>query len=141
MRFLGVDFGGSRTGLALSDPLGITCSPLGTIREKDEARLVEKILQAVTEESVGMIVVGLPRPLSGGSNAQSEAAVAFKERLESQAPIPVKMWDERFTSRLADRGRERKGGGASRKSEQDAVAACYMLQNFLDSRTYLTEDS
>jgi putative holliday junction resolvase len=141
MRLLGVDFGGSRTGLALSDPVGITCSPLGTVTEKDEDRLIEKILQAVTEHGAGMIVVGLPRPLGGGTNAQSEAAVAFKERLESQAPIPVTMWDERFTSRLADRGHERKGGGASRKGEQDAVAACYMLQNFLDSRTDLTEDS
>ena len=140
MRFLGVDYGGSRTGLALSDPLGITCGPVGTIHEKDEDVLVGRVLEAAVENSVTMIVVGLPRPLSGGSNAQSEAAMAFKERLESKTSIPVKMWDERFTSKLADRGRERKSG-AAHKGEQDAVAACYMLQSYLDSRTQLTEDS
>jgi putative holliday junction resolvase len=134
MRILGVDFGGTRTGLALSDPLGITCSPLGTIREKDENLLVEKIVVVVREQEVGTIVVGLPRPLKGGTNAQSRAAVSFKEHLEHEAPVPVTMWDERFTSRLADARR-------SRGSEQDAVAACYMLQGFLDSRAQPTEDS
>lgn len=134
MRLLGVDFGASRTGLALSDPLGITCSPLGTLEEKDEDRLVEKIVVVIREQSVGKIVVGLPRPLKGGTNSQSQAAVAFKDHLQREAPVPVVMWDERFTSRLADTRR-------SRTSGQDAVAACYMLQNFLDSLAPMTEDS
>lgn len=134
MRILGVDFGGSRTGLALSDPLGITCRPVATLEEKDEDRLVERIVMAADEHGVGIIVVGLPRPLGGGTNAQSDASVAFAEHLQRSLQIPVRMWDERFTSRLADRGR-------SRKSGQDAVAACYMLQNFLDSCAQSTEES
>ena len=133
MRILGVDFGGSRTGLALSDPLGITCRPLATIEEKDEDRLVDKIVATAREEGVRQIVVGLPRPLKGGTNRQSEAATAFKDRLERKSTIPVLMWDERFTSKLAAEGR------AGRV--QDAVAACYMLQNYLDSRANVTEDS
>ena len=134
MRVLGVDFGGSRTGLALSDPLGVTCSPLATIVEKDEDRLVASIVAAADEQGVTQIVVGLPRPLGGGSNRQSEAAEAFRDRLEHKTTVPVRMWDERFTSKLAARGRSGANG-------QDAIAACYMLQSYLDSLANFTEDS
>jgi RNase H-fold protein (predicted Holliday junction resolvase) len=59
--------------------------------------------------------------------------VAFKDRLQLVAPVAVLMWDERFTSRLADNLQSRTNG-------QDAVAACYMLQSYLDSHAHLTED-
>ncbi len=114
--------------------MGITCSPFGTVEEKDADRLAGQILVIAGEQNVTTIVVGLPRPLKGGTNAQSEATVAFKQLLERKTMIPVKMWDERFTSRLADRGRPG-------NREQDAIAACYMLQNYLDSRAPSTEDS
>jgi putative holliday junction resolvase len=134
MRALGVDYGSSRTGLALSDPLGITCSPLSTLAEKDDERLIAKIVETSREQRVDRIVVGLPRPLSGGTNRQSADALAFKERLERAATIPVVMCDERFTSKLAERGRRGSTG-------KDAVAACYMLQSFLDSCTDVMEDA
>lgn len=134
MRILGVDFGGSRTGLALSDPVGVTCRPLAIIEEKDEDRLVQRVVAAAREQGVSEIIVGLPRPLAGGSNPQSDAALAFAARVRSATSIPVRMWDERFTSKLASRGGARKG-------PQDAVAACYMLQNYLDSGVDHTEDS
>lgn len=134
MRILGVDFGGRRTGLALSDPIGVTCSPLGTIEEKDEDRLVDKIVATVQEQDVSEIVVGLPRPLAGGVNAQSEAAAAFAARLQKATTIPVRMWDERFTSKLA-------AGSRTSRASQDAVAACYMLQSYLDSLPERTEDA
>ncbi len=134
MRVLGVDFGRSRTGLALSDPVGVTCTPLATIEEKDQDRLVQIIVAAAEEHGVKEIVVGLPRPLGGGTNSQSDASVAFAARVRSATSIPVCMWDERFTSKLAS-------GGGTRKGPQDAVAACYMLQSYLDSRADHTEDS
>ncbi len=136
MRILGIDYGGSRTGLSLSDPVGITCSPLMTVAEKNLDRLVERIVAIVEEQGVGIIVVGLPRPLKGGVNAQTEATETFAESLRRSTDATVTMWDERFTSRLADRGRP-----SSSKSERDAVAACYMLQSYLDSGTRSTEDS
>ena len=125
---LGIDLGRSRTGLALSDPLGVICRPLDTLREKDEQRLVEMISKVVREYDVTLVVLGLPRPLSGGSNAQLESVIAFGARLERELTVPVATWDERFTSKLAERG-------AGRGSARDAIAASYMLQNYLDSRT------
>jgi putative Holliday junction resolvase len=130
---LGLDLGLSRTGLALSDPLGITCRPFGVVAERDEARLILRILTVAKEEDVGEIVVGLPRPLSGGTNRQMESTAAFTERLKHEISVPVVVWDERFTSKLAEKGRYR---GEAR----DAVAACYMLQNYLDSRAKTTGD-
>jgi len=128
MRLLGIDLGGSRTGLALSDPTGMICSPLKTLQEKDEARLIESIATVVEEKDVTKVVLGLPRPLSGGTNRQVESVLSFKARLERRLSVPVVTWDERFTSKLAEQGK-------TRSNERDAVAASYMLQNYLDSRT------
>lgn len=133
MRILGIDLGLSRTGLAISDPLGITCRPFDILAERDEARLITRIVAVAKEEDVGEIVVGLPRPLSGGTNRQMESALSFAGRLKQEASVPVLVWDERFTSKLAEQGR-------SRTEPHDAVAACYMLQNYLDSRAKTTGD-
>ncbi|MCE5253464.1 MAG: Holliday junction resolvase RuvX [Actinomycetia bacterium] len=126
MRILGIDLGRSRTGIALSDPVGLTCRPFGIVAERDEAGLIAKIAAIVREEEVGQIVIGLPRPLSGGTNRQLESVLSFSERLRRQSSVPVVMWDERFTTKLAEAGRPK--GEA-----QDAVAACYMLQSYLDA--------
>jgi putative holliday junction resolvase len=133
MRVLGIDLGRSRTGLALSDPLGVTCSPLGTIEERDEGRLIAAIVATAQERGASKIVLGLPRSLRGGANPQSDLVVAFKARLEERTAVPVELWDERFTSKLA--GKQR-----SSTSGQDAVAACYILQSYLDARVDTTEE-
>ncbi len=126
---MGIDFGRSRTGLALSDPLEITCRPFAIVFERDESRLIARIAVVVKEEEVEEIVVGLPRPLSGGTNAQMEIVTSFAESLRREVPVRVTLWDERFTSKLAEDGR-------SQKETHDAVAACYMLQNYLDAREH-----
>lgn len=126
MRYLGVDFGAARTGLSLSDTTGLICRPLTVVMERDIEALIDRVLEYASSEDVGEIVVGLPRPLSGGTNAQLEAAEAFADRLRERASATVVTWDERFTSKLAERGR-------SSSTSADAVAACYVLQNYLDA--------
>ena len=125
---MGIDLGKSRTGIALSDPLGITCRPLPVVRERDEGQVLLRVVAIAEEHGADEIVVGLPRPLGGGSNEQLQSVVAFKERLAAATAKTVVTWDERFTSKLADRGGKRTG-------EQDSVAACYMLQDYLDWRS------
>lgn len=126
MRYLGVDFGASRTGLSLSDATGLICRPLTVVVERDTEALIDRVLEYACREDVEEIVVGLPRPLSGGTNAQLEAANVFAGRLGERATMAVVTWDERFTSKLAQRGR-------SASTPADAVAACYVLQNYLDA--------
>ncbi len=125
-RILAVDHGTSRTGLAVSDPLGITCSPVEILRERDPERLVEAVIRVAEREGAEVIVVGLPRPLSGGTNEQLSRAEAFAAALAGASPIRVDTWDERFTTKLARRDR------GSREAV-DSVAACHLLQNYLDS--------
>ncbi len=132
MRFLGIDYGSRRTGLALSDPLGVTCRPFGILTERDEEHLVSKILFTAKEQKVDALVVGLPRPLSGRSNSQVERVLSFAEHLRNDSQIPVRTWDERFTTSLARRSH-------ARLETRDAVAACYMLQNYLDALSNTTE--
>ena len=129
MRVLGIDLGTRRTGLALSDPLGIACSPLEVIEERDRERLLLRIVQVAGEQDVEEIVVGLPRPLAGGTNAQLESVAAFVAVLKQRVGARVATWDERFTSKLAQKD-------ASGRRRQDAVAACYILQGYLDSRAH-----
>jgi putative Holliday junction resolvase len=127
VRSLGLDLGDRRTGVALSDPLGVTCSPLEVIEEPDEERLILRIIELVRGLEVQEIVVGLPRPLAGGSNKQLERVQEFVAALEVRSGMTVKTWDERFTSKLAGEPRCKTGW-------RDSVAACYTLQNYLDAR-------
>jgi putative Holliday junction resolvase len=161
VRLLGIDFGAARTGLALSDPLAMTCSPLEIVHERDEDRLVERIRQVVASHEVSEVVLGHPRPLSGGTNAQQQAAEAFATRLSADLDLPVHLWDERFTTKLAERvhaggqppaspsrGGFRKGSSRRDRAQgsrleraggqppRDAVAACHLLQSYLNVRDH-----
>jgi putative Holliday junction resolvase len=124
---LGLDLGGRRTGVALSDPLGVTCRPLDVIEEPDEERLIQRIIELARMHQAEELVVGLPRPLAGGSNTQLEAVGAFVAVLEVRSRMLVRTWDERFTSKLA-------GRPGAKSGSRDSVAACYMLQNYLDAQ-------
>jgi putative Holliday junction resolvase len=126
-----VDFGSSRTGLALSDPVGLTCRPLEVVAERDQEALIKGIVDRSRNEGVSLIVVGLPRPLGGGTNTQMARVLDFARRLQLEASVPVDTWDERFTSRLAEKGHKS-------AEARDAVAACYMLQNYLDAHSETT---
>ncbi len=125
---LGIDYGRARTGFALSDPLGVTCRPLRVLAERDMDKVIEAIVSAVKGYDAEGVVVGLPRPLAGGTNEQLEHVLEFVTRLRQDSPVPVQTWDERFTSSLAQKG-------SSGKEHRDSVAACYMLQNYLDKLT------
>jgi putative Holliday junction resolvase len=125
VKLLGVDYGKKRTGLAISDVAGVTCRPLTILTEREMASLTRAVAEVAAEHEVEGIVVGVPRPLSGGTNQQLEDVLQFVERLRCDSALPVATWDERFTSVLAVRGRRG-------TQPIDAVAACYMLQNYLD---------
>ena len=97
------------------------------VEERDRDRLLLRIVEAAKENDAGKIVVGLPRSLRGGANAQADKVLEFVGALADAAGIAVYTWDERFTSRMAE-------AHGTRGKAHDAVAACYMLQNYLDAR-------
>jgi putative Holliday junction resolvase len=136
-RVLAVDLGERRTGLALSDPSGTLASPLRTIEvtgHPDRDRLA--IVAAAREAEAQVIVVGLPRSLSGREGPAARRARAEASALaEVAGEITVELHDERFTTRDADRalaaaGKRRR----ERRAHVDAAAAAIILQSYLDSK-------
>ena len=137
MRTLGIDFGEARIGLALSDPTGTIAMPLETIETKDKGEQIRRVADRVTEREVTRIVVGLPLEMDGSKGPMAEMVDKFSDKLGGTVGLEVIRWDERLTSVAAERAvREmggRKGKKRKKKGHLDPIAACLLLQAFLDS--------
>jgi putative Holliday junction resolvase len=126
MRVLALDYGSARCGCALSDPTGTVATPVEPVLRPNTRKGVQRIHQLVRDQGVDRIVVGLPLSLSGGDSAQTEEARAFAERLREAIGLPVDLYDERFTTVLA----QRRGGSSS----EDSRAAAVLLEDWLAQR-------
>ncbi len=136
-RALGVDLGSRRIGLASSDPSGVLASPWRTlVRSGDAAADRAAIVAAATEIGATVIVVGLPRSLSGADGPAARAARAEAAAIGAAAdPVPVVLHDERFTTHSAARDLRAAGVRARDQRERiDAAAAAVLLQAWLDRR-------
>lgn len=132
-RVLGIDLGGRRIGLALSDPLGHTAFGVDGIRNTGEGDVIRSLRERVREHEVTRVVVGLPIQMDGSRGPEAEAVLRFCEKLEEALGLPVQTWDERLTSVQADRIlAEAKVRGEKRKRLQDRVAAQIILQAYLN---------
>ena len=146
-RILGLDAGERRIGVAISDPGGSFALPLESIQA--DGSEMTRLSALIASEGVSALVVGLPLSLSGEASAQTERAREFASRAEEALGLPVHMWDERLSSREAERltsydrqpsGRDRgrraghRGGRSSGGGpDTDAMAASIILQAYLDS--------
>jgi putative Holliday junction resolvase len=127
MRVLALDHGAARCGVAISDPSGTLATPVGIVERPDSNRGLDAIAALVREHDAERVVVGLPLSLSGGDSAQTAAARAFAARLAERLAVPVELYDERFTTTLA----QRTPGAAA----EDARAAAVLLEGWLEGRT------
>jgi putative holliday junction resolvase len=143
VRVLGIDYGGRRVGLAVSDATGLLARPLKTLdrsRLPGEAALVDAVLQAVADvtaddEPLGAIVVGLPRRLDGSPNDQTPQVEAFVARLSGRTSLPVVLQDERLTSLEAESQLAMKEKDWRRRKQMlDAASAAIILQDYLDAQ-------
>jgi putative holliday junction resolvase len=132
-RWLGVDYGDVRIGLALSDELALLAHPTATVSNDDSA--ITAIRRLIVERKVTGIVVGVPRNMNGTFGPSAEKAKKFGETLREQLPDQrVVFWDERLTT--AEAQRVLHGAGRNVKSSRpvlDQVAAQILLQSYLDS--------
>jgi len=134
MRFLGVDYGRKRIGLAVSDPSGIFAQPLETVEAADAQSAAARIAALSSERKVDEIVIGLPRNMDDTLGPMADAALAFRDLLAEKTGLPVRTWDERLSSARAERSlRETSMSRARRQKRVNAVAAQVILQAFLDS--------
>ncbi len=135
MRIMGIDFGDSRIGIALSDPMGWTAQGLETIERKGTIeQAAEKIKQLAQQYGVEKFVIGLPRNMNGTIGPSGEKAMEFGNLLAGITGLEVVRWDERLTTVAANRLMHEVGMKTSRKKKSvDRIAAVFILQGYLDS--------
>jgi len=139
-KFLAVDWGKARLGLAVSDDLGITAQGLSSLPRVSESADIDAIGTYVHDLGIEGVVVGLPKNMDGTLGPSADAAQSFAEALRVRLHIPVHLWDERLTSLASERTLV--GAGIRRRARrdvQDKVAAIMILQGFLDRRHVTVE--
>lgn len=124
MRVLALDYGSARCGVAVSDPTGTLATPIEPVPRPATRRGLRALAALVRERAVERVVVGLPLGLSGDDTPQTAEARAFAQRLRETVDVPVELYDERFTTRIAQRA----GGTAT---SEDSRAAAVLLDDWL----------
>ena len=134
MRILALDMGERRIGIAISDDLGLAAHGLPTLKRTTPPADFKHIEGLVKEYSAETIVVGLPRHLNGDIGIQGNIVLNFIETLKKKIPrTSIVPWDERLTTRAAERTLLEAGLSRSkRKKKVDQIAAVLILQNYLD---------
>jgi putative Holliday junction resolvase len=122
-RVLALDHGQARCGCAVSDPSGTLASVLPAVERPASRAGLAAIAALAQDREVERVVVGLPLTLAGEEGAQAAEARAFAERLGRRLAVPVELYDERLTTRLAERA-----GGAG---DADSRAAAHLLESYL----------
>jgi len=134
-RVLAVDYGEKRIGLAVSDELGITASPLMTLTRRSDDETVRQIAQLASKLRVAQIVVGLPRRTDAQEGEMERKVKAFAEKLRQKVSVPVVLFDERFTTRIAEQVLlEADLSRRKRKQVRDRLSAVILLQSFLEAQ-------
>lgn len=131
-RWLGLDLGNVRIGVALSDPLGMTAQPLTVLKSSGNQRDIEAIGEMVDLHGVAQVIVGLPLNMDGTDSSQTLKVREFTGKLAARLGVPVLFVDERLSSRQAERAMIE--GGArrqKRKEKNDQVAAALLLDSAL----------
>lgn len=132
MRIIGLDWGEARIGVAVSDPLGISAQPLEHMENNDKIFMGIKAL--VEKFEAEEIVVGLPRMMDGSFGIAATKVEKFCATLSKDIDIKITLWDERLTTRMAERSLA--GSGISRKKARktiDSSSASLILQSYMDS--------
>ena len=134
MRIMAIDYGDQRTGLAVSDLLGMLCGEAWTVTEWNPERLAEQISQEAKSREVGTLVLGLPRNMDGSEGPRAEKCRRFKALLEEVCGLPVVLWDERRSS-IEAHAILHAAGKKEKKHRKtvDAVAASLILEGYLGS--------
>jgi putative Holliday junction resolvase len=126
LRVLALDYGSARCGVAVSDPTGTLATPLEPVLRPGTKKGLQRVVRLAAELGAERIVVGLPVSLSGSDSAQTRETRSFADRLHAAAGVPVELYDERFTTSLAQQA----GGTAA----LDSRAAAVLLDEWLNVR-------
>jgi len=134
-RWMAIDYGTKRIGIALTDMLKYTSQPYTTIQQTGRKEVIGRIRHIADEMEVEKIIVGLPMNMDGTESVMSQSARKFADELIKEIHIPVDMWDERLSSAFAENIliEEADMSRKKRKKVRDKLAACLILQSYLES--------
>ena len=128
---MGIDYGESRIGVALSDALGIMATPHTIIsRTKDDKDIIA-LLDIAADNDVSRIIIGLPLSMDGSKGPQAEIVIEFARELARNTALPIELKDERLSTVVA-KDLVQKARKTDRKTRYDAAAAALILQSYLD---------
>ncbi len=129
MVVLALDYGSARCGVAVCDPTQTIVTPLGPVAAPGTRRGMRALVELIGEREAGAVVVGLPLTLRGGDSAQTLEAREFAARLAARLgeDVPVELYDERLTTRLAQRDPDP-------RTSEDSRAAAHLLEGWLTAR-------
>lgn len=132
-RILAIDYGRGRIGLAISDELALTASPLPVMQRKNRRDDFRRLQKLLGEYQVGLVLVGNPVHLSGRQSEMAEEAARFAERLVKELGVKVELLDERLTSWEAEQISKATRGSKNKKQHLDSTAAAILLREYLDA--------
>ena len=132
-RFLAIDFGEKRVGLALSDPMKIIAKPFKTIFYSNQNDLINKISLIIKDEKIEKIILGLPKGLKGNNTSQTNIVIEFYKYIKDKIDTPIVMEDERLSSVSAKKSLILQNIKTGHNKELiDKTAAAIFLQLYLD---------
>jgi putative Holliday junction resolvase len=126
MRVLALDHGAARCGCAVSDPSGTLATPLAVVERPDTRKGLARVVALAAELEAERVVVGLPLTLAGEEGEQAGEARAFADSLRRRVQIPVDLYDERLTTRMA--------AATGGQADEDSVAAAHLLESYLAAK-------
>jgi len=141
-RILALDFGKRRVGVAVSDPLHLIAHGRDTLLYRSKEELFQQLEKLIREEQVSQIVVGMPHNMDGSLGEMSKTVESFISHLQRRTQLPVMPWDERLSSKQAERALMEMGVRQRQRRESvDQLAAIFILQSYLDSIASKSLDS
>ena len=132
-KYLGVDYGDKRTGLAECDMSGFLASGIGTISEGGMRKTAIRVAKEASDRGCKKIIIGLPKNMDGSEGPRADVIKAFRDLLAELTEIPIDFYDERMTTMVAYRFHGETGTyGKKRKDTVDTLSAQIILQNYID---------
>lgn len=132
-KYLGVDYGDKRTGLAECDVSGLIAGGIGTISEGGMRKTAQRVAEEAEKRSCKKIIIGLPKNMDGSEGPRADVIKAFGALLGELTAIPIDYYDERMTTMVAYRFLGETGTyGKKRKETVDTLSAQIILQNYID---------
>ena len=132
-KYLAVDYGDKRTGLAECDISGMLASGIGTISEGGMRKTAERVAKEAESRSCKKIIIGLPKNMDGSEGQRTDVIRAFADLVREYTNIEIDFYDERMTTMIAYRYMSEVGTfGKKRKNNVDTLSAEIILQSYLD---------